>query len=202
MLSRRTIAGPCTGYFHTPVWTVLPRQDTSVGMPTFTDSRVGIGRSFVWHGQFGRVGRCRSCLPDGGRLVERKVAVDAVRDHVLAGLQLQSYAVEVQLDLVRLERHQPRDAPYLGPGVLIRPRRAAGAGDVVVAGQALVRAERLGLDRGQRGRVDVGARDVPAGREPGLVQDQGAGGVGDDLVAAAHDKVAAGLADVDAVVAV
>src|ERR1700753_1747680 len=38
MLSRRTIRGPATGFFHTPVCTVRPRQVTSCGIPTLTDS--------------------------------------------------------------------------------------------------------------------------------------------------------------------
>src|ERR1700683_672215 len=39
MLSRRTIRGPATGFFHTAVCTVLPCQVTSFGIPTLTDSR-------------------------------------------------------------------------------------------------------------------------------------------------------------------
>jgi hypothetical protein len=38
-LSRRTIRGPATGFFHTAVCTVLPCQVTSCGIPTLTDSR-------------------------------------------------------------------------------------------------------------------------------------------------------------------
>src|SRR6516165_8728015 len=40
MLSRRTIRGPETGFFHTAVCTVLPCQIRSCGMPTFTDSKL------------------------------------------------------------------------------------------------------------------------------------------------------------------
>ncbi len=36
------MAGPSTGYFHTPVWTVWPCQDTSRGRPTFTDSSTDV----------------------------------------------------------------------------------------------------------------------------------------------------------------
>ncbi|WP_329550365.1 hypothetical protein OG548_03875 [Streptomyces sp. NBC_01356] len=97
-------------------------------MPTFTDSKDGIGRSFPRQRLFLRGQRCRSWQPDGSRLVEREVAVDAVRDHVLARLQPQSDAVELYLDLIRLERHLPGDTPYLRPGVLVRPRHAMGAG--------------------------------------------------------------------------
>jgi len=74
--------------------------------------------------------------------------------------------------------------------------------DVVVTAQPLVRAERLALSRGERGFVDVGTRDVPAGREPRLIQRQRAGGVGDDPAAVTDNEVAAGLADVDAVVGI
>src|SRR5579871_6376560 len=42
MLSRRTIRGPATGFFHTAVRTVLPRQVTSRGIPTLTDSRAPV----------------------------------------------------------------------------------------------------------------------------------------------------------------
>jgi ATP-dependent exoDNAse (exonuclease V) beta subunit len=58
--------------------------------------------------------------------------------------------------------------------------------DVVVGGDALVRAERLPLDGGQ-GRVDdVLAPHVPARREARLVEDERLGGVGDDPVAGAQ----------------
>ncbi|GLW11675.1 hypothetical protein Misp01_68030 [Microtetraspora sp. NBRC 13810] len=42
MLSRRTIRGPVTACFHTPVCTVFPCQDTSFGIPTFTDSNLAM----------------------------------------------------------------------------------------------------------------------------------------------------------------
>src|SRR4029077_8562565 len=42
MLRRRTIRGPSTGLFHTPVCTVRPRHDTSFGIPTLRDNRVAI----------------------------------------------------------------------------------------------------------------------------------------------------------------
>jgi transposase-like protein len=124
-----------------------------------------------------------------------------VRDHGLAGLQPEPGAVEVDRDLVWLEGDEAGDTPDLRPGVLVRPRCLARVPDVVVAGQALVGTERLASGRGQRGLVDVGPRDVPAGREPGLLQGQRPGGVGEDAVGAADDEATAGLADVDAVVA-
>src|SRR6478736_6582636 len=45
MLSRRTIRGPVTGLFQTPVCTVRPRHGTSLGRPTFTETSVAIVRS-------------------------------------------------------------------------------------------------------------------------------------------------------------
>src|SRR3954449_13487179 len=55
MLSRRTIRGPLTGLFQTPVSTVRPRQGTSLGSPTFTDTSVAIARPpSVGTGRVGR----------------------------------------------------------------------------------------------------------------------------------------------------
>src|SRR6478736_5392216 len=42
MFRRRTIRDPGTGLFQTPVCTVRPRHDTSLGIPMLTDSRVAI----------------------------------------------------------------------------------------------------------------------------------------------------------------
>ncbi|GAA4586134.1 hypothetical protein GCM10023194_31400 [Planotetraspora phitsanulokensis] len=42
MLSRLAIRGPVTACFQTPVCTVLPCQDTSFGIPTFTDNSFAI----------------------------------------------------------------------------------------------------------------------------------------------------------------
>jgi hypothetical protein len=123
-----------------------------------------------------------------------------VRNHQLTRLQPQLGPVQAHLDLVRLEGDHPGDTVDLGPGVLVGPRRAAAARHVVVAAQALVRAERLPVGRGQRGLVDVGPRDVPARREPRLEQGQRTGGVGDDQVTAAYGEVPAGLPDVDPVI--
>src|SRR5690349_6628120 len=41
MLRVRTLCGPGVGDFHTPVWTTRPRQPTSLGRPTFTESSDG-----------------------------------------------------------------------------------------------------------------------------------------------------------------
>src|ERR1700730_18685384 len=137
-------------------------QATFFGRPTFTDSR--------------KAGP--SCQPSGGDLVRGEFAVDAVRHHALPGFEPEPAAVEGYLDLVRFEGDQAGDPPDLGPGVLVRPRRASRVADVVVAGQALVGAEGLAAGRGEGGLVDVVAGDVPAGREPGLIQRQWPPGVG------------------------
>ena len=55
---------------------------------------------------------------------------------------------------------------------------------------------------GQRRLINVGASNVPARREAGLVEDYRPLGIGDDAVTMADHEVAGGLANVDAVVAV
>src|SRR5215469_4388292 len=47
IFSRRTSLGPSTGRFHTAVWTTLPRQATSFGRPTFTESKRPAGRTMI-----------------------------------------------------------------------------------------------------------------------------------------------------------
>ena len=110
--------------------------------------------------------------------------VEAVRDHVLAGLEPEPGAVEVHLDLVRFEGDQAADTPDLGPSVGVRRGRPARVRNVVMAAQALVRAERLAFGRAERGFIDAGAWDIPARGETGLKQRQRAGGVGPDAIAA------------------
>ena len=56
--------------------------------------------------------------------------------------------------------------------------------------------------RSQRGFIDVGAWNVPAWREAGLVEDQRPLGIGDDAVTMADHEATGGLADVDAVVVI
>jgi hypothetical protein len=63
-------------------------------------------------------------------LVRVESAVDAVRDHVLARLEVQLRAIEVDVDFVR-------------PGVGVAPRSLSGVTDVVMAGQTYVRAKSL-----------------------------------------------------------
>src|SRR4051812_39531594 len=46
MFRRRTMHGPVTGLFQMPVWTDLPRHDTSLGIPTLTESSVTMAGPF------------------------------------------------------------------------------------------------------------------------------------------------------------
>jgi len=63
-------------------------------------------------------------------LVRVEFAIDAVRDHVLARLEVLLRAVEVDVDFVR-------------PGVGVAPRSPSAVTDVVIAGQTYVRAKSL-----------------------------------------------------------
>ena len=58
------------------------------------------------------------------------------------------------------------------------------------------------LHGSQRGFIDVGARNVPARREAGLVKHQRPLRIGDDAVTLADQEAPGGLTDVDAVIAV
>src|SRR5439155_2485818 len=109
-------------------------------------------------------------------------------------------AVEVNVHDVWLERHEPRHAGHLGPCLDVGPGGTLVLPDVVVAGQALVRAERLYLDRRQGRLVDVVTGYVTAGREARLVKHKRAPRPGDDPVPVTHDEVSRGLPDVVAVV--
>src|SRR5262249_47908779 len=97
-------------------------------------------------------------------------SVDTVREDGLARFEGQLLAVEVDVHEVWLERDEPRYAGHVGPCLEVGPGGTLTLPDVVVAGQALVRAERLSLDRCQGRRVDVVPGDVPAGREARLVE--------------------------------
>src|SRR5215472_16392390 len=48
MLSLRTRRGPVTDCLNTPVNTVFPRQDTSCGVPMFTESKVPTTGALGW----------------------------------------------------------------------------------------------------------------------------------------------------------
>src|SRR5207249_2416612 len=99
-----------------------------------------------------------------------EIAIWAVRNHCLTGLKTELVAIELYRNDVRLERHQAGDTAYLRIGVRIGPCRETCTIDVVIAAQSFVRAEGLVLHGGQRRLIDVGAFNVPAWRETGLVQ--------------------------------
>src|SRR5262249_12254682 len=117
-------------------------------------------------------------------LVGVEPSVDTVRYNGLARFEGQLAAVEVNVDDLWLERHEARH-----PGLEIGPGGALMLPDVVVAGQALVRVERLSLDRCQGRLVDVLPGDVPAGREARLVEHERAPRLGNDPVPVTHDEV-------------
>src|SRR5438132_12634000 len=58
------------------------------------------------------------------------------------------------------------------------------------------------VHEGQRGLIDVGARNVPARREARLVEDNRSLGISDDAVTVADDQSTGRLADINAMVAV
>jgi hypothetical protein len=136
------------------------------------------------------------------RLLDREVAIRAVRDDLLTRLEMQRGAIEVDRDDIRLERHQVGDAADLRIGVGIRPCRQTGITDGVIAAEAFIWAEGLEFHGSERGLINVGARHVPARREAGFVEDERPPSVGNDAVIMGDHEVTRGLANVDAVVAV
>src|SRR5262245_35158043 len=72
-----------------------------------------------------------------------KVAIGPMWNHGLTRLEMELRAIELYRDHIGLERHQIGNATDLAIGVAIRPRRLTGVTNVVVAAEALVRAERL-----------------------------------------------------------
>lgn len=126
------------------------------------------------------------------QFVGLEAAVDAVRHDGLTRLEGELAVVEVHLDEVGFERHPPRHRADLGPRLRVGPTGALALTDVVVAGQTLVRAERLPLDRCQGGGVDVLTADVPARREARFVERERTSRVGDDSIAVADDEVPRG----------
>ena len=138
----------------------------------------------------------------GSHLGDVEVAIGAVRNHRLTRFKMELDAIEMHRDDIRFERHQVGDAADLGIGLRIRPCRQTCVTNGVIAAEPLVRAEGLEFHGSERGLIDVGAWNVPARREAGLVEDQRSLGIGDDPVTMADHEVTGGLADVDAVVAV
>src|SRR5262249_51940678 len=117
------------------------------------------------------------CWAEG--IGDGEVAVGAVRNHRLPRLQAELGAVELNRNPVRLERRLVGDAADLTIGLTIRPCRQMCVADVVVTAQPFVWAEGLVSHGGQRGLIDVGAGNVPARREAGLVEENRPLGIGD-----------------------
>jgi len=72
-------------------------------------------------------------LADREHFVERELTIGAVRDDALARLEMELFAIEVNRDDVRLERHEVGDAADLRVGIRISPGRGSGLTDVAVA---------------------------------------------------------------------
>src|ERR1700751_897978 len=131
-----------------------------------------------------------------------EIAIGTVRNHRLARFEMELDAVEMYRDHVRLERHQVGDAANLRIGIRIRPCRQTCVTDGIIAAEPFVWAEGLEFHRSESGLIDVGAWNVPAWREAGLVENHRPPGIGDDPVTMADHEVAGSLANVDAMVGI
>src|SRR5262245_23894178 len=136
-----------------------------------------------WSSQPLRARRCRLAeVCRAGRLVDREVAIGAVWNHLLTRLEMKLGAVEINRDDAWLERHQVGDAADFNIGVGVRPGRQTCLTDAVIAAEPFVWAESLEFHRREGGLIDVGALNVPARREAGLVEDERTRGIGDGAV--------------------
>ena len=115
-------------------------------------------------------------------------------NHLLTRLEMESDAIEMDRDDLRLERHQVGDAADFSIGVRIRPGRQTCLTHSVIATEPFVWAEGLELHWSEGGLIDVGALNVPARRETGLVEDERTRGIGDGAVMMADHEVTRGLA--------
>src|SRR5262249_34975637 len=93
----------CTGDFHTPVWTVLPRQATSRGSPTLTDSRRAMRVGFTYAASADTMAllRCRSRFFDQCGHIARVRQKDGVAARKLDDLRfgpLRHESLEVRVD--------------------------------------------------------------------------------------------------------
>ena len=111
------------------------------------------------------------------RLLDREVAIGAMRSHLLTRLEMELGAIEMDRDDLRLERHQVGDAADFSIGVGIRPGRQTCLTDGVIAAEPFVWAEGLEFHRSEGGLIDVGALNVPARRKTGLVENEGTRGM-------------------------
>src|SRR5207253_3826749 len=128
--------------------TVRPFHSMCRGTPTFTDSSRVMSLA---------LGPGWAAVPLQN-FVGIQASVDSVWHDALTRLEGEFLVVEEDLDLVRLEGDEVGDACDLGPRPRIGPCRLFMVADVVVAGQALIGAERLSLDWDQHVLGDVLAR--------------------------------------------
>jgi hypothetical protein len=99
------------------------------------------------------------------RLVDREVAIGAMWNHLLTGLETKLGAIEMHRDDFRLERHHVGDAADFSVGVRIRPGRQTCLTDVVITAEPFVWAEGLEFHWSEGRPIDVGALNIPARRE-------------------------------------
>src|SRR5690242_7267496 len=74
--------------------------------------------------------------------------------------------------------------------------------DVVVAAQPFIGTKGSMLNRRECRLIDVGACNIPAGREARFVEDYRPLRIGDNAIVMTHDEPARRLADIDTMVAV
>src|SRR5580698_1182198 len=159
----------------------------SRGSPTFTDNSRATFASLnhqsahnvysVFHNVYNA-----DSLAGREHFADRQFAIGTVRGNALAWLEMELFAIEMNRDDVRLERHAAGDAVDLRVGIGIAPGRGSGLADVVVATDPFIRAEGLVLREREDGLVDVRARHVPARREAGLIEHERLRGIGDDVL--------------------
>src|SRR5262245_66179498 len=104
----------------------------SRGSPTFTETSratsLRVGGRLSW-----------PCARE--RFGDGEVAIRAVWNYRLTGLEVDLQTIDLHGDDIRLERHEARDAADLGIRLTIRPCRLTCVTDVGVAAQPFVRAE-------------------------------------------------------------
>lgn len=138
----------------------------------------------------------------GGHLGDVKIAIGAVWNHRLAGLETHLRAIEMDGYDVRFEGHKTGDAADFVIGVGVGPSRLACISNGVIAAETLVRTEGLKLHRSEGRLVDIGTWNVPAGCKAGFVKHQRPLRIGDDPTLMVDHEVTRGLADVDAVIGI
>jgi hypothetical protein len=72
------------------------------------------------------------------RLVDREVAIGAMRNHILTRLEMKLGAIETDRDDFRLQRHQVGDAADFSIGLSIPPGRQTRLTDGVITAEPFV----------------------------------------------------------------